>query len=523
MFKNEPIKFDNSKAPWDVMRPSIFAHIKNHLKSGELKLEGNESLPDDEKVNGNSPIRWIAGGLDGAFGRHGSSGKPDETGRKLSKALKDLLKKGDSRLVAVFYHLIMSSNASSFLETMLEEVSKREISKDPSLYAFAKWLIKNAPDREVVKTGIALLGTCAKEDDKELFWEIGTHEEFTLYCAAALQQCSDEPELALFELAKCVDGWGRIEIVERLANTKNETIKSWLLREGYRNSIMYEYTAHICAGTGGLCEQLSVESPDEELLLSATEIIEALINGSPGPGVKGYSDSPRSTLLLLKHLSKREVSIRQLVAVGSVRDFAKGSNTRQLKAWEQVRNDIVLLCDGILSRSNWSDRIISTSADSTERETIWYAQKAAGILNVDVWEIFFEKLQKGEDHWYYIVQTNNIDRLKRAVTLAEENLPLNEIASGVDESVGFGPEFKEHSKLDWVLQQLRLWPGVGLKLITTGLKSPVVRNRNMSLMALKQWGPQFWDQEITTELKSLKKIEPNEKTRDLVRELLELV
>lgn len=33
-----------------------------------------------------------------------------------------------------------------------------------------------------------------------------------------------------------MNGWGRIHVVERLAQTENAEIKHWLLREGYRNS-----------------------------------------------------------------------------------------------------------------------------------------------------------------------------------------------------------------------------------------------------------------------------------------------
>jgi len=57
-------------------------------------------------------------------------------------------------------------------------------------------------------------------------------------------------------MAKHVTGWGRVHLVERLAKTEDAEIKEWLLREGFRNSVMYEYLAYIAATTGGLNDAL---------------------------------------------------------------------------------------------------------------------------------------------------------------------------------------------------------------------------------------------------------------------------
>ena len=47
------------------------------------------------------------------------------------------------------------------------------------------------------------------------------------------------------------------ELVERLADTQAHDIKRWLVREGYRNTIMYEYLAYTCATAGALAEELA--------------------------------------------------------------------------------------------------------------------------------------------------------------------------------------------------------------------------------------------------------------------------
>jgi hypothetical protein len=48
------------------------------------------------------------------------------------------------------------------------------------------------------------------------------------------------------------------------------------------------------------------------------------------------------------------------------------------------------------------------------------------------------------------MQTNDYERIGRVIKLAEETLPLKEIASGPSESLGLGPEFKHHKALDFL-------------------------------------------------------------------------
>ena len=70
-------------------------------------------------------------------------------------------------------------------------------------------------------------------------------------------------------LATHVHGWGRVHLVERLESTNNAEIKEWLLRDGYKNSVMYEYLAYPCATTGGLLHALTNGGDDG--LLNAAE------------------------------------------------------------------------------------------------------------------------------------------------------------------------------------------------------------------------------------------------------------
>ena len=114
------------------------------------------------------------------------------------------------------------------------------------LYELSHSFVTESPDREPVKFGIAILGLFRQPADQELFQTLGRHDEFTLFCAVAIANSSEDHDESLWTLARNVNGWGRIHVVERLARTENPAIKNWLLREGFRNSVMYEYLAATC-------------------------------------------------------------------------------------------------------------------------------------------------------------------------------------------------------------------------------------------------------------------------------------
>jgi hypothetical protein len=71
-------------------------------------------------------------------------------------------------------------------------------------------------------------------------------------------------------------------------------------------------------------------------------------------------------------------------------------------------------------------------------------------------------------------------------------ISLASIATGASNELGLGRGFEERSRLGSILQELRRFPGRGATLIETGLKSPVVRNRNMAVAALAVWPRGEW-------------------------------
>jgi hypothetical protein len=112
------------------------------------------------------------------------------------------------------------------------------------------------------------------------------------------------------------------------------------------------------------------------------------------------------------------------------------------------------------------------------------------------------------------------ERIGPVVEFAEANIDLAAIATGAGDELGLGRGFEQHSCLDYVLQDLRRFPGKGRALIEAGLKSPVVRNRNMALNALAAWSREDWPSGLTEALEQAVRCEPNEDVRERMQKAL---
>jgi hypothetical protein len=174
----------------------------------------------------------------------------------------------------------------------------------------------------------------------------------------------------------------------------------------------------------------------------------------------------------------------------------------------------------IKSQSGWLEKT-REGLQAEERMEFWTATEAAKILGLEVWEIYFEKIQQGEDYWWNAMQTNDPDKIDLIVEFAERTFPLEEIAVGPGDEIGLGEAFQAHQKLDWVLQDLRRFPGKGWRLIKAGLQSPVIRNRNMAVNALSAWDRKSWTTEVESLFRRAYEAEPNKQTRELMKKVLD--
>jgi hypothetical protein len=76
------------------------------------------------------------------------------------------------------------------------------------------------------------------------------------------------------------------------------------------------------------------------------------------------------------------------------------------------------------------------------------ARLAANELGMDTWDASFRRQERGlGDDWFMLMQTNDPERIDRVLGLAEDILPLDDIAT--------------RPGLEFIVQGLRRFPGKG--------------------------------------------------------------
>lgn len=517
-----PWSLDDVEPPWRG-GPSILAHVRAHLTHDDRRLSAaGATLPDEVDDGG---LRWVAGGLDGAFGHHVGGGRDRERAERLLDAVRDVLEDATAPKLAALYACVLDASTLGHVDAFLEALGAAEDLPFERLWELATWLAERAPDREAVKLGIAILGGFRAPDQTELLMDLGSHEEFTLFAAVALiQRKGEEAEQDLFTLAQRVHGWGRIQLVERLARTRDPEIKAWMLREGYANSVMNEYLAYTCATAGGLLEALAEPRVDDALLAGAGDIIQALIIGGPAESMDDYEDGAAVVEHYLRHLGPEPRRLPQLLVVGEIAEFldTEGSwDARASRGWTPaLRERLRARCRAIIERPHWPE-LVRAGLLAEEPASLWVADRAARILGIDTWSHHFERLASGRDAgWYEVMQTSDPARIDRVVALAEARLDLDAIGSGPAKELGLGPAWSQHSHLDFVVQGLAGFPGKGWRLLRAALRSPVVRNRNLALRALAAWGKGAWPEGVVEELERAAGVEPEDGVRERIGRVL---
>ena len=487
--------------PWGN-EPSIHRAVQKGIDpaTGKLRADSTE-LPDSPEPDPDA-VAWAPGALDGVLGHHTPGEDEEIRARQLHAALERLLAAPTLAHFRKFYELVSDATSLGAIDQLTDLVRGDGALSPERVHALGSVLAKEAPRREAVKFGLALLGTIVGAEDDQLLLELGAHEEFTLFAAVALinQGRGDE---VLCALARRVDGWGRIQVVERLAKTSNPEIKSWLLREGFRNSVMDEYLAHTCAVAGELHVALQAPDVDRELLRGAAGILTALANGGPAEDLADYEHADAAISAFVEQLERNPLDLELLAALDAL------SAREEVSA--ELKRRLTTLRAGPNVRS-----LIESGLTATDPNDFWRADQAARARGMDTFAHHERRVLAGEldVSLFSLLQAATAHTIARALTATRAQLPLEKVASGAADALGFGPEFVHHTHLDFVLQVLPRFPGHGVDFLLAGLKSPVIRNRNGAVRVLASWTPKRWSPELTASFAQAVAAEPDDDVRE---------
>lgn len=380
------------------------------------------------------------------------------------------------------------------------------------------WLAEHGARRGAVALGIVLVGITGDARDRDLLLLLGALEDLTLYAVVALGRSQPDRDQAIFELARRVDGWGRIHAVERLRNTDDPQIKAWLLRDGFRNGIMDEYLAHIAADTGNLAEALTPDRVDEALVDGAGGILTALCDGGPAKDISDYPSGPWAIERYLTHVGHLPPTLTRIAVAGRLRNFTLSRRASALQ-WTAPQVDRLReIGDALAVRSDWRELVCGSLASAELeifRKALWPAKEwgipVAGRVAVN--------LRREPFDWYlwhsFIEDTDGIDDV---LVLAEELLPLDDLVTGPGLDLGLGSKGPDRV-LDLIVGRLKAHPGKGWALIKVGLSNSTIRNRNMALNALDAWAAGMVPAEAQAVIRQAIRLEPDDNVRERMRQL----
>lgn len=149
-------------------------------------------------------------------------------------------------------------------------------------------------------------------------------------------------------------------MVERLRDAQEPDVKYWLLRQGFKNSVMYEYLAYTCAVAGDLKAALSKSTVDRELLTSTGELLHALVGGGPAETLDDYEDAGEVAEAYLRCLLDADAQLGDYVCVNSLQDYLQEEepdwSAREMCGWTtDRRNRVAAACAHYQALPIWSE------------------------------------------------------------------------------------------------------------------------------------------------------------------------
>lgn len=455
----------------------LYSIIKNAvLPDGSLPVEFE--LPKDRE---NNHVVFADGAMDGIMVYH-SSGSGENDLSMLTQALEQAAAKPVEETAETVQGYFESHHAYTIIDDIQQWIIEHRDTLDAGvIHSLAVFLAKQSSHAECVKFGLSILELFEIEDNpdlRELVLTLGLSDEFTLFSIFIVRSWKDG-NAQIWQLAKKLSGWGKIHAVEQLeANT--EEIRNWILCYGCENSIMNEYLALTCAEKCGLTERLRAETLSEEAFAGACTILSSLLTDhGPCANISACADADILLERILVHIEKRPASVSTLTLVLDIKAYIEDKREQSTALLQVLEH-----CKAILDKTD-KEKLVHAAITAWDENAVSLANRLA----IDVHELVYQKLSEDPVERNFCIWYLYQDEAyaKKTTELYEKALPLDEIATGADDAMGFGPAFQIHRCLGYAIQFLKAYPLMGEKLLQTALQSPVINNRTMAVQVLQAW------------------------------------
>lgn len=351
-------------------------------------------------------------------------------------------------------------------------IDRREELAAKKLFLLGRDLMLEGTHREAVKFGMSLLelfDISGNEPVKEAVRELACSDEFTIF-ALFLMRSWDDPDQEIFRAAKRTRGWGRIHAVERL-NPETEEIKSWLLAEGWNNTVLPAYSALECFQKADCAKLLEGEMTREQYG-SMSGLMDGLMDEGPISGISACGSPERVLEAFLYQSGRFELTPSEYSVIAQILDYAEEHQMESVATQAQA-----LLQSGACRTLFQREMERGENLRLAKRLGLDYVPYAMDAVTRD-----FRK-----NYHYVDLLMPEGTHAQELIRLFEEKLPLEEMACGSADEMGLGEAFADYRILLYIVQHLKSRPGMGIRLIQAAVNAPVVNNRNMALNVLEEW------------------------------------
>ncbi|MGW4242478.1 hypothetical protein [Nocardia sp. NPDC004722] len=465
---------------------------------------------------------------DGIQTHHGGTDPESPPATSLACDIAEIIAAPSVAAMTSLHDRLAGYRALDIADDLVRELGERGIPSE-ELRLLARALLEHGTRRNAVAAGIIMLGVAGDRRDRELLLLLGHLDDLTLYAAVALAKTQPDRDQALYELARSVDGWGRIHTVERLRGTQDPEIKSWLLRGGFRNGVLNQYLAHIAATTGDLYTALLAPEVDTELLDGAAGILDALVDlHGPTSDILDYADALPCLTRFGELIAATPPNLAYIDTAERVASLLKEPPC--VENWPEA--DIASLLGryrGLLARPDWSEQVRTALDNPTSESEFRLGLTCSEAVGIEALPYALARLRRPPHDgyiWYWAATHIPEGEYTTLVRLAARVLPLAEMSAGIpDPDRIIGGSDEEHA-LDLVLSYVRDAPVAEadvLPLIRAALRGAGTRIRGIGLRALKSRYGQDLPAAPCAWVSAAVAIEPDERLRAKFADLLNRV
>ena len=504
----------------------IFQYIdKNIQRNGKL---GEDFSLDDYRTTDSKLLNFVDGAEDGIMLYHIDI-ETDNT--FVEKIMKKIIKLKENNISKVYQEIEKLykpnkekpiktlQNIDTILDNIRKNIKTLEIS---TILKLAITIIMKTYNIETMKLGIALFGLADISQIKEIaemIEKLALCNEFTLYAINAIMSWDNANEV-IFMLAKKVNGWGKIHLVNRLEAT-NTNIREWLITDGCFNKIDFGYLAKTVADKVDLIDVLHRDNINKEQLKGINNIMEGLLEDD-GPFIA--IEEENTTELFESYLEQFKKVMDDITFYHVPVLISSFIYNKKNKSEEE---EYIFMKIGFLLESRKSVNTLKKEILTEKPERL---KQAIEVISIDpninlTSEVFYVFSKDPFNNYYAFSYLLKKEQYKeKAIELMENSYDFNSHYEGPEPILFSNDSY--HTNLTFIIQILGTYPFTCNNIVVAGLMSKVMQSRRAALNTIKKW-QKISNREIDkfpeSIVEALKKLQETEIIKSYKEELNELL